>query len=72
MSKEELRWCSRCHCSVPLTEWQVLRGAVGVKHVGPMRDHDIDTCVDPDENGEAACNFVESILHPEEVTPDER
>lgn len=66
MSEEGLRWCSRCHCSVPLTEWQVLRGVVGVKHVGPMRDRDIAIYVEPDENGDTACNFVEPVFHPEE------
>lgn len=61
MSEPEVRWCSRCSCSVPLTEWAVTHGATALRHVGPMRDHDSAVFVEPDEEGHVSCDFVEPI-----------
>lgn len=57
-----MKWCDRCDCSVPLDEWRVLSGAKAVKHVGPMRDGAADEFVEPDENGDIECGFVERIV----------
>lgn len=66
MSEEqEVRWCSRCHCSVPLLEWKVSAYSeprLYIKHVGPMRDHDPDVYVEADENGNVDCGFVEHVV----------
>lgn len=57
-------WCDRCHCSVPLTEWRpvAVDDRLFMKHVGPMRDHSTARYVEPDENGETECGFVERVV----------
>ena len=57
-------YCSRCHCSVPLDEWELVGSSF--RHKGPMRDHRVDRFVGVDEEGGDRCGWMKRI--PEKIT----
>ena len=58
---DAVRQCARCHCSVPLDEWEVVGAATALRHKGPMRDHHEERFVEPDENGDDECGWIMPI-----------
>ena len=56
------RYCGRCHCAIPFSEWKPLFGGhMVLKHLGPMRDHDPLKLVEPDEAGEMVCEWMMNV-----------
>ena len=59
---EAVSQCARCHCSVPLDEWEPVAGVTAFRHKGPLRDHAEDRLAEPDDlTGEDTCGWIKKV-----------